>query len=64
MGIYGWLIVALVVMFFLVILFALVSVGTAISPDEEAMILAEEAKERKRREAAKREKRGRGSGAG
>ena len=63
-GVYGWLVGGLAVMFVLVMLYAMLCAGPGISPDEEARILAEEAKERKRREAAKREKRGRGSGAG
>ena len=64
-GVYGWLVGGLGVMFLLVIVVALVHAGSGISPEEEARILAED---RRRRELEKevrgREKRGRGSGAG
>lgn len=51
MGIYGWLIIGLIVLFLAIMLFALVSVGPGISPDEEARILAEETRKREMKKA-------------
>lgn len=57
MGIYGWLIGGLGVMFLLVMVDALVHAGTGISPEEEARILAEERRRRELEAAAKAERR-------
>lgn len=57
MGGYGWLIAALGFLFVLVLVDALVHVGTGISPDEEARILAEERRRREMEAAAKAERR-------
>lgn len=64
MGVYGWLVCGLAVMFVLVMLYAMLCAGTGISPDEEARLLAEQQIEKRRKEEAKREKRRRSSGAG
>ena len=60
MDVYGWLVVALVALFLMILLMALVSVGPGISPDEEARLLAEERRQRemkrRQREAKRAEK--------
>ena len=64
-GVYGWLVGGLAVMFVLVMLYAMLCAGPGISPDEEARILAEERRKRElEKEVRGREKRGRGTGAG
>jgi hypothetical protein len=56
-GVYGWLIGGLAVMFVLVMLYAMLCAGPGISPDEEARILAEERRRRELEAATKAERR-------
>ena len=56
-GVYGWLIGRLAVMFVLVMLYAMLCAGPGISPDEEARILAEERRRRELEAATKAERR-------
>lgn len=60
MDVYGWLVVALVAIFLMIMLFALVSAGPGISLDEEARLLEEEQRQRemkrRQREAKRAEK--------
>ena len=57
MGVYGWIVGGLCLLFLMFLVMALIHAGTGVSPDEEARILAEERRRREMEAAAKAERR-------